>query len=75
MDRERKEEIRIAFFREHRGESEFSSVCVRDRGDQTYLDVELTKQVDFVTAYEGLPVRTTVTAPFVNAVLPVSERP
>jgi hypothetical protein len=75
MDRQRKEEIRIAFFREHRGESGFSSVCVRDRGDHAYLDVELTKQIDFVRAYEGLPVRTTVTAPFVNAVLPVSKRP
>jgi hypothetical protein len=75
MDKLRKEEIRIAFFREHRNEIGFSSVCVRDRGDQTYLDVELTKRVDFVSAYEGLPVRTTVTAPFVNAVLPISDRP
>lgn len=75
MDKQRKEEIRIAFFREHRDEPGFSSVCVRDRGDQPYLDVELTKEVDFISAYQGLPIHTTVTAPFVNAVLPVSEHP
>lgn len=75
MTRQRKEDIRIGFFQKHRRDPGFSSVCVRERLGEVYIDVEVTEDLSLEKSYEGIPVRTTLTTPFVNAVLPVSEQP
>jgi hypothetical protein len=77
MTRQREEELRIGFFRKHRSNPGFSSVCVQEEPDgAAYLDVEVTSDViEIDQHFEGVPVRVAVTPPFVNAVLPVSERP
>lgn len=75
MTRQRKEDIRMGFFQKHRRDPGFSSVCVRERPGEVYIDVEVTENLSLEKSYEGIPVRTTLTTPFVNAVLPVAEQP
>ncbi len=76
MTRQRKEDIRIGFFQKHRRDPGFSSVCVREQpAGEVYIDVEVTEKLSLERFFEGIPVRMTLTTPFVNAVLPISERP
>jgi hypothetical protein len=76
MTRQRKEDIRIGFFQKHRRDPGFSSVCIRERSaGEVFIEVELTEKLSLEKSYEGIPVRTTLTTPFVNAVPPISERP
>jgi hypothetical protein len=76
MTKQRKEDIRLGFFKKHRRDPGFSSVCVRERPvGEVYIDVEVTEKLPIGNSYEGIPVRMTLTTPFVNAVLPISEQP
>jgi hypothetical protein len=76
MTKQRKEDIRLGFFEKHRRDRGFSSVCVRERPvGEVYIDVEVTEKLAMEKSYAGIPVRMTLTAPFVNAVLPISEQP
>jgi hypothetical protein len=76
MTKQRKEDIRLGFFKKHRRDPGFSSVCVRERSvGEVYIDVEVTEKLSIGNSYEGIPVRMTLTTPFVNAVLPISEQP
>jgi hypothetical protein len=64
-----REQLRLDFYRGHRGQSGFASVAVRrDAHGVWFLDVGATAPVDLPPTYRGLKVRTSRAAGAVNAV-------
>ncbi len=66
-----REQIRLDFYRAHRGQAGFSSVSVRrdlERRDAWFLDVGATGPVNVPSRYRGLTVRVKQAHGAINAV-------
>ncbi len=70
-----RDEVRLGFYRAHKGQSGFSSVALRRDEDDGiwYLDVGATGEVDMPSSYRGLQVRVKQTSRAVNAVAPFAS--
>jgi len=70
IDFEKRESIRLGFFREHRPQPSLSSVAVRRDRDLGvwFVDVGATGPVDLPASYGGLPVRVMQVPGTINAV-------